>query len=289
MNFSKGLLGVAVAATLLADTPSAHAVTWATSNLNSSNMVVAYSPDYPNQVANAAAYWNNLAGTTVVGVTSDPSAASFTIKDVPVPDGDNTPNLALTFAPTGETDIYQQRITEQGSDLQTVITHELGHSLGLDHDPASTLMAPSNGRLGGQAHDYEALKADLASHGREIDNPAFDAPQTSQVASSTAATSNAASASSVSQPESSVASSAAESLQTTTSRTARATRDDASTQSQQLATIETTPDQPKTFDAKMSTVAHNTTKHIVEGAMIVVGTVAGLFTAMARYSRAHID
>ena len=266
MNFSKGLLGVAVAATLLADTPPAHAVTWATSNLNSSNMVVAYSPDYPNQVANAAAYWNNLAGTTVVGVTSDPSAASVTIKDVPVPDGDNTPNLALNFAPTGETDIYQQRITEQGSDLQTVITHELGHSLGLDHDPASTLMAPSNGRLGGQAHDYEALKADLASHGREIDNPAFDAPQTSQAASSTAAASNAASASTVSQPESSVASSAAESSQTTTSRTARATRDDASTQSQQLTIIETTPDQPKTFDAKMSTVAHNTTKRIVEGA-----------------------
>lgn len=136
MNFSKGLLGVVVTAALLADTPSAHAVTWATSNLNSSNMVVAYSPDYPNQVANAAAYWNNLAGTTVVGVTTDPSAASVTIKDVPVPDGDNTPNLALTFAPTGETDIYQQRITEQGADLQTVITHELGHSLGLDHDPA---------------------------------------------------------------------------------------------------------------------------------------------------------
>ncbi|WP_243677451.1 hypothetical protein [Weissella confusa] len=55
MNFSKGLLGVAVTAALLADTPSDHAVTWATSNLNSSNMVVAYSPDYPNQVANAAA------------------------------------------------------------------------------------------------------------------------------------------------------------------------------------------------------------------------------------------
>ena len=286
MNFSKGLLGVAVTAALLADTPSAHAATWATSNLNSSNMVVAYSPDYPNQVANAAAYWNNLAGTTVVGVTTDPSAASVTIKDVPVPDGDNTPNLALTFAPTGETDIYQQRITEQGADLQTVITHELGHSLGLDHDPASTLMAPSNGHLGGQAHDYQALKADLASHGREIDNPAFDGQQTSQAASSAAPASSAASAS----PEASTASSASEtSSHTTTSQTARATRDEASTQAKQLATVETTPDQPKTFDAKVSTIAHNTTKRIVEGAMVVVGAVAGLFTAMARYSRTHID
>lgn len=270
MNFSKGLLGVAVAATLLADTPSAHAVTWATSNLTSSNTVVAYSPDYPRQVADAASYWNNLAGTTVVGVTNDPSAASVTIKDVPVPDGDNTPNLALTFAPTGETDIYQQRITEEGADLQTVITHELGHSLGLDHDPASPLMAPSNGRLGDQAHDYVALKADLASHGRQIDNPAFDDKQASQA-------------------ESNDASSATQASQPTTSRTARASRDDASTQSQQLTTIETAPDQPKTFDAKMSTVTHNATKRIVESAMIVVGAVAGLFTAMARYSRTHID
>lgn len=285
MNFSKGLLGVAVAATLLADTPSAHAVTWATSNLNSSNTVVAYSPDYPSQVANAASYWNNLAGTTVVGVTNDPSAASVTIKDVPVPDGDNTPNLALTFAPTGETDIYQQRITEEGADLQTIITHELGHSLGLDHDPASTLMAPSNGRLGDQAHDYVALKADLASHGRQIDNPAFDDKQASQADSSSAP----ASAAATSQAESNDASSATQASQTTTSRTARASRDDASTQSQQLTTIETAPDQPKTFDAKMSTVTHNATKRIVESAMIVVGAVAGLFTAMARYSRTHID
>ena len=285
MNFSKGLLGVAVAAALLADTPSAHAVTWATSNQNSSNAVVAYSPDYPSQVANAASYWNNLAGTTVVGVTNDPSAASVTIKDVPVPDGDNTPNLALTFAPTGETDIYQQRITEEGADLQTVITHELGHSLGLDHDPAYTLMAPSNGRLGDQAHDYVALKADLASHGRQIDNPAFDDKQASQADSSSAP----ASAAATSQAESNDASSATQASQTTTSRTARASRDDASTQSQQLTTIETAPDQPKTFDAKMSTVTHNATKRIVESAMIVVGAVAGLFTAMARYSRTHID
>lgn len=165
MNFSKGLLGVAVTAALLADTPSAHAVTWATSNLNSSNMVVAYSPDYPNQVANAAAYWNNLAGTTVVGVTTNPSAASVTIKDVPVPDGDNTPNLALTFAPTGETDIYQQRITEQGSDLQTVITHELGHSLGLDHDPASTLMVNRHHKLLAHLHQQLAL---LAPHLKQV-------------------------------------------------------------------------------------------------------------------------
>ena len=74
-----------------------------------------------------------------------------------------------------------------------------------------------------------------------------------------------------------------------TSQTARATRDEASTQAKQLATVETTPDQPKTFDAKVSTIAHNTTKRIVEGAMVVVGAVAGLFTAMARYSRTHID
>ncbi|MBJ7694372.1 hypothetical protein C6P08_06090 [Weissella confusa] len=169
--------------------------------------------------------------------------------------------------------------------MQTVITHELGHSLGLDHDLASTLMAPSNGRLGDQAHDYVALKADLASHGRQIDNPAFDDKQTSQADSSSAP----ASAAATSQAESNDASSATQASQTTTSRTARASRDDASTQSQQLTTIETAPDQPKTFDAKMSTVTHNATKRIVESAMIVVGAVAGLFTAMARYSRTHID
>ena len=147
-------------------------------------------------------------------------------------------------------------------------------------------MAPSNGHLGGQAHDYQALKADLASHGREIDNPAFDGQQTSQAASSAAPASSAASAS----PEASTASSASEtSSHTTTSQIARATRDEASTQAKQLATVETTPDQPKTFDAKVSTIAHNTTKRIVEGAMVVVGAVAGLFTAMARYSRTHID
>ena len=73
------------------------------------------------------------------------------------------------------TDIYPSRIASQGVDLQTVITHELGHSLGLDHDAGSTLMAPAGGQLGGQAHDYQALKADLASHGRQLDNPAYEA------------------------------------------------------------------------------------------------------------------
>ena len=116
----------------------------------------------------------------------------------------------------------------------------------------------------------------MASHGREIDNPAFDGQQTSQAASSAAPASTASSASETSS-------------HTTTSQTARATRDEASTQAKQLATVETTPDQPKTFDAKVSTIAHNTTKRIVEGAMVVVGAVAGLFTAMARYSRTHID
>ncbi|MHC8518802.1 matrixin family metalloprotease [Weissella confusa] len=286
MKFIKGLAGIITATALLVNTTIADAATWAYSNLNASETVVAYSADYPAQTAAAAAYWNSLAGTTVVAVTNNQADATVTIEKKDTPAGDADPNVALTYAPNGITDIYPSRIASQGVDLQTVITHELGHSLGLDHDAGSTLMAPAGGQLGGQAHDYQALKADLASHGREIDNPAFDGQQTSQAASSAAPASSAASASS----EASTASSASEtSSQTTTSQTARATRDEASTQAKQLATVETTPDQPKTLDAKVSTIAHNTTKRIVEGAMVVVGAVAGLFTAMARYSRTHID
>lgn len=75
--------------------------------------------------------------------------------------------------------------------MQTVITHEMGHSLGLNHDPNSTLMAPTGGQLGGQAHDYEALKVDLTSHGREIDKAAFDAPKSTFVADSSTVTESA--------------------------------------------------------------------------------------------------
>ncbi|WP_373892584.1 matrixin family metalloprotease [Weissella confusa] len=165
MKFIKGLASVVLATLVLANATIANAATWAYSNLNASDTVVAYSADYPAQTA-AAAYWNSLAGTTVVAVTNNQADATVTIEKKDTPAGDADPNVALTYAPNGITDIYPSRVATQGVDLQTVITHELGHSLGLDHDAGSTLMAPAGGQLGGQAHDYQALKADLASHGR---------------------------------------------------------------------------------------------------------------------------
>ena len=169
MKFIKGLAGIITATALLVNTTIVDAATWAYSNLNASETVVAYSADYPAQTAAAAAYWNSLAGTTVVAVTNNQADATVTIEKKDTPAGDADPNVALTYAPNGITDIYPSRIASQGVDLQTVITHELGHSLGLDHDAGSTLMAPAGGQLGGQAHDYQALKADLASHGRQLD------------------------------------------------------------------------------------------------------------------------
>lgn len=175
MKFIKGLASLALGTLVLANATIANAATWAYSNLNASDTVVAYSADYPTQTAAAAAYWNSIAGTTVVAVTNNQADATVTIEKKDTPAGDADPNVALTYAPNGITDIYPSRIASQGVDLQTVITHELGHSLGLDHDAGSTLMAPAGGQLGGQAHDYQALKADLASHGRQLDNPAYEA------------------------------------------------------------------------------------------------------------------
>lgn len=50
------------------------------------------------------------------------------------------------------------------------------------------LLAPAGGQLGGQAHDYQALKADLATHGRQFDNPAYEATKTASVSSSQTST-----------------------------------------------------------------------------------------------------
>ena len=66
MKFIKGLAGIITATALLVNTTIVDAATWAYSNLNASETVVAYSADYPAQTAAAAAYWNSLAGTTVV-------------------------------------------------------------------------------------------------------------------------------------------------------------------------------------------------------------------------------
>ncbi|WP_167711165.1 hypothetical protein [Weissella cibaria] len=41
---------------------------------------MAYSADYPAQTAQAAAYWNSLAGTTVVQVTNDSAAATVKVE-----------------------------------------------------------------------------------------------------------------------------------------------------------------------------------------------------------------
>ncbi|WP_447408091.1 matrixin family metalloprotease [Weissella confusa] len=201
MKFIKGLASIVLATLVLANATIANAATWAYSNLNASDTVVAYSADYPAQTAAAAAYWNSLAGTTVVAVTNNQADATVTIEKKDTPAGDADPNVALTYAPNGITDIYPSRVATQGVDLQTVITHELGHSLGLDHDAGSTLMAPAGGQLGGQAHDYQALKADLASHGRQLDNPAYEATKTASVSSSQA--SPASSETSVSEKSSS--------------------------------------------------------------------------------------
>lgn len=195
MKFIKGLASIVLATLVLANATIANAATWAYSNLNASDTVVAYSADYPAQTA-AAAYWNSHAGTTVVAVTNNQADATVTIEKKDTPAGDADPN-----APNGITDIYPSRVATQGVDLQTVITHELGHSLGLDHDAGSTLMAPAGGQLGGQAHDYQALKADLASHGRQLDNPAYEATKTASVSSSQA--SPASSETSVSEKSSS--------------------------------------------------------------------------------------
>lgn len=205
MKFIKGLASLALGTLVLANATIANAATWAYSNLNSSDTVVAYSADYPTQTAAAAAYWNSIAGTTVVAVTNNQADATVTIEKKDTPAGDADPNVALTYAPNGITDIYPSRVASQGVDLQTVITHELGHSLGLDHDAGSTLMAPAGGQLGGQAHDYQALKADLASHGRQLDNPAYEAStassQTSAASSETSVSEKRTSAETASAPE----------------------------------------------------------------------------------------
>lgn len=205
MKFIKGLARLALGTLVLANATIANAATWAYSNLNASDTVVAYSADYPTQTAAAAAYWNSIAGTTVVAVTNNQADATVTIEKKDTPAGDADPNVALTYAPNGITDIYPSRIASQGVDLQTVITHELGHSLGLDHDAGSTLMAPAGGQLGGQAHDYQALKADLASHGRRLDNPAYEAStassQTSAASSETSVSEKRTSAETASAPE----------------------------------------------------------------------------------------
>lgn len=205
MKFFKGLASLALGTLVLANATIANAATWAYSNLNASHTVVAYSADYPTQTAAAAAYWNSIAGTTVVAVTNNQADATVTIEKKDTPAGDADPNVALTYAPNGITDIYPSRIASQGVDLQTVITHELGHSLGLDHDAGSTLMAPAGGQLGGQAHDYQALKADLASHGRQLDNPAYEAStassQTSAASSETSVSEKRTSNETFSAPE----------------------------------------------------------------------------------------
>ncbi|MEQ4550824.1 matrixin family metalloprotease [Weissella sp. GP1] len=205
MKFIKGLASLALGTLVLANATIANAATWAYSNLNASDTVVAYSADYPTQTAAAAAYWNSIAGTTVVAVTNNQADATVTIEKKDTPAGDADPNVALTYAPNGITDIYPSRIASQGVDLQTVITHELGHSLGLDHDAGSTLMAPAGGQLGGQAHDYQALKADLASHGRQLDNPAYEAStassQTSAASSETSVSEKRTSNETASAPE----------------------------------------------------------------------------------------
>ena len=205
MKFIKGLASLALGTLVLANATIANAATWAYSNLNASDTVVAYSADYPTQTAAAAAYWNSIAGTTVVAVTNNQADATVTIEKKDTPAGDADPNVALTYAPNGITDIYPSRIASQGVDLQTVITHELGHSLGLDHDAGSTLMAPAGGQLGGQAHDYQALKADLASHGRQLDNPAYEAStassQTSAASSETSVSEKPTSNETASAPE----------------------------------------------------------------------------------------
>lgn len=205
MKFIKGLASLALGTLVLANATTANAATWAYSNLNSSDTVVAYSADYPTQTAAAAAYWNSIAGTTVVAVTNNQADATVTIEKKDTPAGDADPNVALTYAPNGITDIYPSCVASQGVDLQTVITHELGHSLGLDHDAGSTLMAPAGGQLGGQAHDYQALKADLASHGRQLDNPAYEAStassQTSAASSETSVIEKRTSAETASAPE----------------------------------------------------------------------------------------
>lgn len=205
MKFIKGLASLALGTLVLANATIANAATWAYSNLNASDTVVAYSADYPTQTAAAAAYWNSIAGTTVVAVTNNQADATVTIEKKDTPAGDADPNVALTYAPNGITDIYPSRIASQGVDLQTVITHELGHSLGLDHDAGSTLMAPAGGQLGGQAHDYQALKADLASHGRQLDNPAYEAStassQTSAASSETSVSEKRISNETASAPE----------------------------------------------------------------------------------------
>ena len=205
MKFIKGLASLALGTLVLANATIANAATWAYSNLNASDTVVVYSADYPTQTAAAAAYWNSIAGTTVVAVTNNQADATVTIEKKDTPAGDADPNVALTYAPNGITDIYPSRVASQGVDLQTVITHELGHSLGLDHDAGSTLMAPAGGQLGGQAHDYQALKADLASHGRQLDNPAYEAStassQTSAASSETSVSEKRTSAETASAPE----------------------------------------------------------------------------------------
>ncbi|WP_270275929.1 matrixin family metalloprotease [Weissella confusa] len=166
--------------------------------------------------------------------------------------------MALTYAPNGITDIYPSRIASQGVDLQTVITHELGHSLGLDHDAGSTLMAPAGGQLGGQAHDYQALKADLASHGRQLDNPAYESansgassqassssttPASSQKATST----ETAAVSEQKQPDTGTSTSATGGTSSQIAGSATVTRDATSVKaSPTTATVESLPEQTKT-------------------------------------------
>ena len=80
MKFLKGLASLALGTLVLANPTIATAATWAYSNLNASDTVVAYSADYPTQTSAAAAYWNSLAGTTVVAVTNNQADATVTIE-----------------------------------------------------------------------------------------------------------------------------------------------------------------------------------------------------------------
>ena len=320
MRFIKVVLATSLTVASLPFGQSVHAVTWEYSNLDSQGEVVAYSADYPAQTAQAAAYWNSLAGTTVVQVTNNPAAATVKVEKQETATGDTDPNVALTYAPDGITDVYPARIATQGVDLQTVITHEMGHSLGLNHDPNSTLMAPAGGQLGGQAHDYEALKADLASHGREIDNAAFDAPQSTSVAESSTVTESA----SVSAPASSaitsdramsstknrassamtvatestatskaVASAAATSLSraTSVSEASSSQSSQSSVSTPERITAKTVASESKTTTLSQ-TVADTTAvvkQTVVEVVAVMVAAVAGVTAAIARFQRQHID
>ncbi|MGL4537233.1 MAG: hypothetical protein ACRCXR_00525 [Weissella cibaria] len=114
MRFIKVVLATSLTVASLPFGQSVHAVTWEYSNLDSQGEVVAYSADYPAQTAQAAAYWNSLAGTTVVQVTNNPAAATVKVEKQETATGDTDPNVALTYAPDGITDVCPARIATQG-------------------------------------------------------------------------------------------------------------------------------------------------------------------------------